>query len=262
VGGRLAIAASSLGLLFLAGSGPAAPSAVAGALDQQQTDGSGASLVLYSGQSVAQTFTAGLSGGLDQVDLYLAKSGPSPTGPLIIEIRNVFGTGPGNAVLASFSVPDDGVPTGPMFVSIPLAPPAPVAAGTQYAIVAHSVTDHANRYRWLRSSGISNPYTAGESLVSPQSPPLGGWSVLGGDNAFRTYVVPNAAPADQRASALGKCAKKFKKKLKNKHLTKERKKSLRKKLKRCKKRARRRPAQVFPRAGDSAIEVDRVQRHS
>jgi hypothetical protein len=186
---RIFLSASAASATLLVG---AAAPASAGTLDQQQTNGSSSTQV-HSNQSVAQTFTAGLSGGLDQVDLYLDKEG-IPTAPLNVEIRDAFGGAPGNAVLASFSVPNPAVPADPGFLSIPFAAPAPVTAGTQYAIVAHSVTAQVNRYEWRRSP--FDTYAGGAPFVSPQSPPLGGWSVpLSLDQAFRTYVAvpPSAA---------------------------------------------------------------------
>ena len=49
--------------------------AMAGTLDQQQPTVTSMALNAHSMQSVAQTFTAGLTGKLDQVDLNVNKSG-------------------------------------------------------------------------------------------------------------------------------------------------------------------------------------------
>jgi hypothetical protein len=52
--------------------------ALAGTLDQQQTDDSGGFIGISSG-SAAQTFTPGITGSLDEVDLSLEESGnPDP----------------------------------------------------------------------------------------------------------------------------------------------------------------------------------------
>lgn len=64
--------------------------ALGGTLDQQQTDFSVGTATIDSGESPAQTFTAGLSGGIDQVVLYLETSGTA-TAPLNVEIRDVSG---------------------------------------------------------------------------------------------------------------------------------------------------------------------------
>ena len=122
--------------------------ALAGTLDQQQTTADTVSIVEL-GDSEAQTFTAGLSGGIDQVDLLLAKSG-SISLPLSVEIRDVSGGNPGTTVLASQSVPASSIPGTAAFVSVSFATPAPVAAGTQYAIVLYSSSGVA--YNWSVSN--------------------------------------------------------------------------------------------------------------
>jgi Bacterial Ig-like domain (group 1) len=172
---------------------PAAANAT-GTLDQQQTDTSGgAELIGDLGHiSAAQTFTAGLSGALDQVDLFLLKSGggsPSPTLPLTVEIRTVDGGGaPSATVLASALVPASSVPAccSGAFVPVAFTLPAAVVAGTQYAIVAYTA-DSVGGYFWPFSSG--DVYTGGAHWFSLRSPPTT-WTTLGGsDLAFKTYVT-------------------------------------------------------------------------
>ena len=77
---------------------------VAGTLDQQQTNFGGTDLTISSVSSWAQTFTAGVSGKLDQFDLFLSKTG-SPSAPLSIEVRDVSAGALGGTVLASSSLP-------------------------------------------------------------------------------------------------------------------------------------------------------------
>ena len=151
-----------------------APSvALAGTLDQQQPTAGGSGLNAQSTQSVAQTFTAGLSGQLDQVDLHLEKLN-NPTAPLSVELRNASGGLPGSTVLASQSVPASSVPPSPAaaFVSINFLAPAPVAAGTQYAIVAYSANVFPVGYAWSLTTG--NPYAAGAYSQPELLPPLPG----------------------------------------------------------------------------------------
>jgi hypothetical protein len=106
--------------------------------------------------SLAQTFTAGRSGGLDRVDLPLARAAET-AGPLTVEIRNVIeGVVPGTMVLASESVEATKVPTesqGLAFIAIRFDEPATVEAGVRYAIVVY--TGDSNFYRWGEAS--SNP---------------------------------------------------------------------------------------------------------
>ena len=144
---RIALVAVVAALSLAVGVAPAS----AGTLDQQQTSVSNASPILGPNsvppQSLAQTFTPALSGGLDQVDLYLGRF--SPTGPVTVEIRNVSGGGaPGSDVLASKSVPATAVPVfgSETFVAVPFASPAQVLTGTQYAIVVY--TGGTDQYTW------------------------------------------------------------------------------------------------------------------
>lgn len=207
--------------------------ALAGTLDQQQTDGGGGFIGITAASGVAQTFTAGISGGLDQVDLNLEESG-NPT-DLNVEIRDVSGV-PGEVVLASHGVPGTAVPSLAEWVPVSFNSPAVVAAGTQYAIVAY--TSGGSLYKWADSVS-ANPYGGGLAFTAPGSPPSGFWTSQSSDFAFKTYVVPTPpsvpatppspplVPANtgRRAAALKKCKKK--------HSAKARK--------RCRKRAKRIP---------------------
>jgi hypothetical protein len=195
-------------------------SALAGTLDQQQLDASGGSLAIDSGLSHAQTFTAGLSGAVDQVDLDLQTVG-TPTPPLSVEIRDVSGGMPGTTVLASHSVPASSIPASLAFVAINFASPAPVVAGTQYAIVAYGSNIPPNEYGW--GVAVGNPYPGGGQFYVMNSPPSGAWTGPGGDLAFKTYVAPTTpTPTGRRAAALKKCKKKFR------HNAKKRKRCIKK----------------------------------
>jgi hypothetical protein len=187
--------------------------ALAGTLDQQQsTVNISGARAIDSSLSIAQTFTAGISGGLDGVDLYLSKSS-TPSAPLTVEIRNVSGAGPGTTVLASLSIPAASVPTFPAaFVSSGFAAPAPLTAGTRYAIVAYSST--ISYYEWGGGVDGTSPYAGGEGFYTPGSPPSGSWANDTADRTFRTYVTP--VPTGQRAAALKKCKKKHSHKAKKK----------------------------------------------
>jgi hypothetical protein len=211
-------------------SAAAATSASAGTLDQEQAVYGGASHSIYaddtdpfSESSVAQTFTAGITGQLDQVELYVDKFG-SPTADLTVQIYETFDGTPENA-LATESVPATAVSTAYTFVPVTFDPTVSVTAGTQYAIVAWTASLFANPYSWGEAGG--NPYAAGELRVQQgpnASPPTqGSWGPSGAtvDMTFRTYVTPpstttppptTAAPTGKRAAALKKCKKKKSKK--------------------------------------------------
>jgi hypothetical protein len=190
---RIALAAALAALSLVVAAAPA----TAGTLDQQQTTVNDASGIDGPGPpggsegfSVAQTFTAGLTGWLDQVDLFLARFA-STNGPLTVEIRNVSGGVPGSVVLASASVPAADVPVegtpfpaGYAFVPVSFASPVPVLSGSQYAIVAY--TGGSNHYGWGRFN--ANVYSGGAALFSLASPPTT-WNQWAVDFAFKTYVL-------------------------------------------------------------------------
>ena len=195
---------------------------MAGTLDQQQPTVGSMALNAHSTQSVAQTFTAGLSGKLDQVDLNLNKSGTPPV-PLSVELRDVSAGLPGSAVLASQSVLASSVVAfpGSGWVSFAFPMPGSVTAGTQYAIVAQSAAVFPDTYAWSQGTG-TDPYAGGAAYVALSSPPTTAWMpvpVGPPDFAFKTYVVPApppTPPTGQRAAALKKCKQKEKKKARKK----------------------------------------------
>ena len=182
---RVSLAASLVATFLLA----ATASAVAGTLDQQQNE-SNTEAGLSVGQSSAQTFTAGITGGLDRADLLLRKTG-SPVEPLTVEIRNAAGGRPGAAVLASASIPMSALGSSPAFVPATFAAPAAVTAGTQYALVAYT-THAANDCCGWSYQDATNPYSGGAGFNSNTVPPQAPWGTQGGgdDYAFMTYVVP------------------------------------------------------------------------
>src|SRR5262249_46948932 len=126
-----------------------AAGASAGALDQQQTISNFGGLPIDNANSKAQTFTPGITRQLDQGDLAL--QGTGLTNPLTVEIRDGSGTGPGNTVLATASVPTSAATGSESFVPITFASPASVTAGTQYSIVA--LTDQTVAASWFWDSG-------------------------------------------------------------------------------------------------------------
>jgi hypothetical protein len=174
-----------------------APSASAGVLDQSQPSLSNSAALVSDTIHTAQTFTDGISGSLDQVDLAISRPAAISV-PLTVEIRAVSIAGaPSGPVLAAANVPAAGVPLAFIpsgFVSVQLAPSVPVTAGLKYAIELVSATcGLGNCYHW----GIGPPgdsYLGGSALESFdadatwQPLPAG----LGDDLAFRTYV---AAPS-------------------------------------------------------------------
>jgi hypothetical protein len=190
--------------------------AQAGTLDQQQTDFLYYRVVtaLPTPVSVAQTFIPGISGKLDQVDVFLTQY-QSPNAPLTVEIRNAPGGVVGNTVLASASV-GPGLGSVPVSLPIAFAAPASVAAGTIYSIVAYttssaSIAMDVAQYEWWGRS--ANVYDRGQSFTSMGALPPTQASFVGNpgaDMAFRTYILSpstGGGPTGQRAASLKKCKK-------------------------------------------------------
>ena len=168
---------------------PAVGASAAGTLDQQQTINNFGGLQVDNANSKAQTFTAGITGQLDQVDLDL--NGISLTTPLTVQIRDGSAAGPGTTVLATTTVPTSAVPGGETVVSVPFTSPAAVTAGTQYAIVA--MNDSVGWF-WVAGQVAMMPdaaYTGGRLFFTSTGPPAtSGWAAGSpADFAFKTYVT-------------------------------------------------------------------------
>src|SRR5438477_6663349 len=81
----------------------------AGVLDQSQNDVSaGYEAMPAPSFWLAQTFTAGLTGNLGRVDLFLARNG-SP-GDLTVQIRSTSGGTPSDTILATATVSQSSLP--------------------------------------------------------------------------------------------------------------------------------------------------------
>jgi hypothetical protein len=166
--------------------------------------------------TLAQTFTAGVSGQLTDVGLYLGVlGGQGVVYPASLEVRIVALDGSGNPnmtaiPLASTSVPIASlpVPGTTAWVEIAFASPATLVAGTAYAIaLGPSPLANAPWMVWqleVSSAGAYVNYAGGEAMGA-SLPNAGSWTwnlmydwVAGSgtgtaDFAFRTYVVA-AAP--------------------------------------------------------------------
>lgn len=188
-----------------------AAGASAGTLDQQQTTPGFGSLQVDSTTSKAQTFTAGITGQLDQVDLKL--QGMSLTTALTVQIRDGSGTGPGGTVLASTTIPTSAAPVSAAFVPATFTTPASVTAGTQYAIVA--MNDSVGWF-WEAGTASGSPYPGGKFYGSASGPPaMGTWTQgnADADFEFKTYVAPPVVtppPDSSPTTPKRKCKKKKK----------------------------------------------------
>jgi len=144
-------------------------------LDQSNVQVSDNGFAFSSTAWAGQTFTAGVSGQLTQLDADLFCSGCTGTTPnLTVSIRatNVSGVPTGadlaSATLTGFS--------GSGYFAVTFGSPATVVAGTKYAIVLRATANpSAGTYAYVCScAGTTpgenmNPYTGGQRVTSPNS---------------------------------------------------------------------------------------------
>ena len=157
-------------------------------LDQHQEDQDYCYAVGDSAM-MAQTFTAGLTGILDHIEIGNTTGiFYAPMAPPVVEIRDTQGGQPGSTVLGSVTLSTP-LPTSSWTLPIDfLSQNISVAAGQMYSIV-------------LWASGQSGSVSVG-AMVDPTSYPAGAlwanddgtWRLLSdvgvGDMQFRTYVEP------------------------------------------------------------------------
>jgi hypothetical protein len=166
----------------------------AGPLDQSQTDATDAQPIpgnpAFPSYRVAQTFTAGRTGHLDQVDLLLRRQ--LNPGDLIVEIRSAPHGVPSDAALTAVTVPESTVPSGgaTVWVSVPFDVPADSVAGTEYAIVVHAPEGFCGGDCWAWLTGPGDPYVSGRPLFALDGANWAEAAETGIDFAFKTYVTP------------------------------------------------------------------------
>jgi hypothetical protein len=150
-------------------------------------------------QLVAQTFTAGSTGSVDRVDVYLQYRSFATSGPVTIEVQTIDGSGlPSGTTIGTGTAPQAFAAYTFGWASVPLTQPAGVTAGGTYAIVAHG-----SDYVWNLSChaaclGGHADYPGGQGFVRDQ---YGNWiNQWYLDYAFRTFV--SQTPADTTAPAI------------------------------------------------------------
>jgi hypothetical protein len=175
-------------LAFLLG----ASAALARTLDQAQEDTSNCARAVDDFQDTAQSFTAGLSGDLDQVDFNL---GPLATdAPAVaVQIRTVTTTAGGDVPNGTVLATETVAPV-TAWNTVPLDPTVPVTA----------VRDRARR-QWRRRVLVGKHHGRLRG-GNPSANFLGiGWmAAVGCDQAFRTYAAAPAVRPTQAAVQEGR----------------------------------------------------------
>jgi uncharacterized repeat protein (TIGR01451 family) len=135
--------------------------------------------LVYSGQSVAQSFTPSVTHILLNVTLRL-RDLDSGSNPVNITIRPDSGGVPSTSVLA-WANRDAPGSVGP--VNVPLTPTPTLTQGVQYWIVAAKSGDVTNAYEWHHSDG--NTYAGGKAMTDGGS----GWTnpFIATDMWFRNF---------------------------------------------------------------------------
>jgi hypothetical protein len=146
-------------------------------LDQSQTTISGAG---FTSSYIGQTFTAGSTGQLNQVDLYLVGTGTST-----VQIRAVVGGVIQSTILGSASVTTSTA----NWYQVNFSTGISLTSGTQYAIV---FVNGASVGWYVCSNGgndCSGNYTSGNAFTSTNGTT---WSATLKDLVFKTYISTSA----------------------------------------------------------------------
>lgn len=160
----------------------------------------GASQAIYSGQSLAQTFTVGLSGRLDTIGLMLNRHSPTTSGDFTLSLMTTLGGTPdiNGATLfeqtySVFDVAYEG-PFNYAFTDFDISTQnVHVTTGQELAII---VTHQGGNDNWMSWDVFSNggTYAGGEGFF--QNGFSNTWSTSPGfvtDRGFRTYVDQDIA---------------------------------------------------------------------
>jgi uncharacterized repeat protein (TIGR01451 family) len=177
-------------------------------VDQQNTavtaNGFGVTATSWAGQ----TFTAGVTGQLVQVDLDMFCSGCTGTTPnLTVSIRATTGATPlpTGADLASATIPGFNSGAGGFFSAVFATPPT-LTAGVRYAIVFRATSNpSAGTYAYVCSCTTnSNPYTSGQRVTSANSGSTWTADVTAGgrDLGFKVYMKTGFAASGDLLSSL------------------------------------------------------------
>ena len=175
--------------------GVMSPAQAASTLDQGIAyPGNDCNTEVYSAVGLGQSFTAGLSGSLTSVELYLVDVAPVGSEPgLTVELKSASSDLPTGSVLATATIPDSDVPSSPGLVTVTFSSPATLTAGQQYAILV-TTTEGSGNYRWC--GDVPASYSGGSGLYDDS------WIVSSPSQDFslRTYVDVPAAPSDGSGS--------------------------------------------------------------
>jgi hypothetical protein len=171
-------------------------------LDQSNTGGNsafGAAIFgNFGGQSMAQTFTVGIGGILDHVDVYMEGVRGSPAANLELDVVNVAAGLPGATILASTSIAPGALLANAFNTFDVSAANLAVTAGEALAFVVRTAATLSNDYIM---QGFDPNYAAGTAYVASFG---GGWTQPASmDLRFQTFVDAAEAPEPATIALLG-----------------------------------------------------------
>ncbi len=171
------------GLLAVTLLAPAGRTLAVGTLDQSQLTQVIAGGTITPGFQSGQSFTAGLTGALDQVNVAVVEVGGAPSGNFTVQVRTVDAGGlPTGTVLGTVTVPMSSLPVQSFpadLSTFTLAPPAPVVAGAQYALVFFGDSPYSTPV------GMPGSYGGGKALFNDS-----GWFASSDTvRSFQTFVT-------------------------------------------------------------------------
>jgi uncharacterized repeat protein (TIGR01451 family) len=184
---RLVFSGVLIAVAILVGAGSASAT---GALDQRNPGPANGSAACDGACSWAQTFTAGVTGSLDTVQLEIKATGAG--GDLLVSIEGTDSTGVPNdaSVIATQTIPQADVSGAEGNVqTIVFDHPAAVSAGTKYALVVRENSLTSFDYEL---GTTDDTYAGGQICFSGPGP----WncSAFSGDLVFATYVTAPPPP--------------------------------------------------------------------
>ena len=182
----------------------ATPVLAADVLDQSYTATFTVDVVHYV-IVAAQTFTPGLTGSLNRVDLSIGRF--DNAGPLTVSIQTTSAGAPTGTVLASVTLPLATVPNDSDVHPVSVAlPPSLSTAGTQYAIVLAAPSARPDT-AWLWEVDATGAAYAGGTALEGDTH-LGTWTMQStSDHTFATFVDPTpCAPGYWSVTGYGPCA--------------------------------------------------------
>lgn len=171
------LAATSLAIALVPGVALATP-----VIDQQNVGTANAYVTSIAGNYSGQTFTAGLTGPLTQIDVYgyLVLS----PGPLTVAVYATSGGLPTGAAIATQTIPQAGLPTSDQWFSVVFANPATLEAGGRYALAFETPSATGGASLQI---GVVVPQTYAGGVLLDNGP---SWApnTASADALFRTYV--------------------------------------------------------------------------